>query len=448
MFPATFVALISTFEKSCPCPALAATPANAPPTTSIKPNSCLRMRMPPRFLRHIKRRNSITRRLVGISWLCRSFVLFGQRGLKMRIPEFPTSLSLTLAIALISLSIAFSPVTAGAAQQHQDPAPPLSDHTQHNHGGFMQNGMHHAAAKGIKLEQQVDTANHTVTLREGPITLPANTSHMMMPQPPDVFWSIPLDAFLLSYTPRLVDADGNAVPGTVLHHTAFWNTDRSDFLCPNKEEHIFGAGSELTNRMEIPGYGYRVQKGDKIRIETMVHNPTGIAYDKVYLEVKIPYADSTAATKGIYPTWMDVQSCGNSGYDLHPGKNETVGTVTVKYNGILLGVGGHMHDYAKQIVLEDATRKETVATLNANVDEKGQLVSMPVVTFFDRGGYKFAAGDQLRITATYDNVTGKPLPAGAMGIVVGYFLPADDSGMSALRRKPKPATRQVAATHE
>ena len=107
-----------------------------------------------------------------------------------------------------------------------------------------------------------------------------------------------------------------------------------------------------------------------------------------------------------------------------------------------------MHDYAKQIVLEDATRKETVATLNANVDEKGQLVSMPVVTFSDRGGYKFAAGDQLRITATYDNITGKPLPAGAMGIVVGYFLPADDSAMSALRRKPKPTTRQVAATHE
>jgi hypothetical protein len=107
-----------------------------------------------------------------------------------------------------------------------------------------------------------------------------------------------------------------------------------------------------------------------------------------------------------------------------------------------------MHDYAKQIVLEDTTRKETVATLKANVDEKGQLVSMPVVTFFDRGGYKFAAGDQLRITATYDNITGKPLPAGAMGIVVGYFLPADDSAMSALRRKPKNATHQVAATRE
>ena len=366
----------------------------------------------------------------------------------MSILESMKKLKLALPIALLSVGLAISPLAARAARQ-QPPAPPPHDmnRMQHQHGGFMQEGMHHAVAKGIKLEQQVDPATHVITVREGPITLPANTSHMKMPQPPDVYWTVPLDAFLLAYTPRLVDASGNAVPGIVLHHTAFWNTDRSDFLCPNKEEHIFGAGSELTGWMEVPGYGYRVQKGDKIRVETMVHNPTGTSYDQVYLEVKIPYADSTAATKSVYPAWMDVQSCGNSGYDLKAGKNENTGTVAVKYNGILLGVGGHMHDYARQIVLEDATRKETVATLDAKLDEKGQLLSMPVVTFFDRGGYKFAAGDLLRITATYDNTTGKPLPSGAMGIVVGYFLPADDSVMSALRRKPKPATRQVAASH-
>jgi hypothetical protein len=358
------------------------------------------------------------------------------------------------AIVFISGGLALLPFGAGA--QPQNPAPPHDmEHMQHSHGGFMQEGMHHAVAKGVKVEQQIDVASHTITLREGPMTLPANTSHMKMPQPPDLFWSIPIDGWLLAYAPRLVDARGNAVPGIVLHHTAFWNTNRADFLCPNKEEHIFGAGSEMTNWAEIPGYGYRVQKGDKIRIETMVHNPTGAAYDQVYLEVKIPYAEASSdsaaapAVKSVYPAWMDVQSCGNSGYDLKAGKNENTGSVIVKYNGILLGVGGHMHDYAQQITLEDATRNEKVATLHAKLDEKGQLLSMPVVTFFDRGGYQFAAGDRLKITATYDNTTGKPLPDGAMGIVVGYFVPADDSVMAALRRKPKPAVKQIAsATHD
>jgi hypothetical protein len=94
-----------------------------------------------------------------------------------------------------------------------------------------------------------------------------------------------------------------------------------------------------------------------------------------------------------------------------------------------------MHDYAKQLVLEDVTRRETVATLDAKVDEHGELISMPTVLFVDRGGYKFGAGDVLKISATYNNSTGKLLPDGAMGIVVGYFVPTDDSAMAVLRRK-------------
>jgi hypothetical protein len=308
------------------------------------------------------------------------------------------------------------------------------DHMQH--GGFMQGGMHHAMAKGVKIEQKID--GHTIVVRIGPMNLPANTNHMKMPQPPDLEWQIPIDGWLLAYSPKLVDANGNTVPGRVLHHSAFWNENRADFLCPNKEEHIFGAGGELTNWAEIPGYGYRVQMGDKIRVETMVHNPTDTSYENVFLEVTIPYqpAADGAKIKSVYPTWMDVKSCGNSGYDLPAGNSQQNGTVIVKYNGALLGVGGHMHDYAKQLTLEDITRKETVATLDAKVDDHGELLSMPTVLFLDRGGYKFSAGDVLKISATYDNTTGKLLRAGAMGIVVGYFVPADDSAMAVLRRKP------------
>jgi hypothetical protein len=204
------------------------------------------------------------------------------------------------------------------------------------------------------------------------MTLPANTDHMKMPQPPDLVWDVPIGGWLLAYHPRLVDIGGNVVPGTVLHHTAFWNENRADFLCPNKEEHIFGAGSEMTDWAEMPGYGYRVQKGDKIRVETMMYNPTPTSYDKVFLEVAIPYQEAIEAggvpRKNIYPAWMDVGSCGDSSYDVPAGKSEKTGTVTVKYDGVLLGVGGHMHDYGRQVVLQDSSRKETVATLDAKVD--------------------------------------------------------------------------------
>ena len=321
-----------------------------------------------------------------------------------------------------------------------------------HHGGFMQGGMHHAVAKGVKLEAKVDAAAQTITLRVGPMTLPANTNHMKMPQPPDLIWNMPIEGWLLAYHPRLVDAGGNAVPGTVLHHTAFWNESRADFLCPNKEEHIFGAGSEMTDWAEIPGYGYHVKNGDKIRVETMMYNPTPASYDKVYLEVTIPYQDASEAgatpRKSVYPAWMDVGSCGDSGYDLPAGKSEKTGKVTVKYEGVLIGVGGHMHDYGRQVVLQDTSRKETVATLDAKVDEKGQLLSMPTKLFLAEGGYKFGAGDVLKISATYENPTGKLLRDGAMGIAVGYFVPVDDKPMATLRRKTKPGHDMASMSHD
>ncbi len=357
------------------------------------------------------------------------------------------------ATGFLLISLLAVPTTVG--QEKPTDAPHDMEHMQHGggHGGFMQGSMHHAVAKGVTLQTKQDAVAHTITLREGPINLPANTSHMKMPQPPDLHWTIPMNASLLAYSPRLVDANGNEVPGHVLHHTAFWNENRADFLCPNKEEHIFGAGSEMTNWIQIPGYGYRVQKGDKIRIETMVYNPTGTSYKNVFLEVRIPYQEADApgppAPKSYYPAWIDAKSCGDSSYDLKPGKNIKEGVVALKYSGVLLGVGGHMHDYAERIVLEDVSRKETVAALDAKVDSQGRLLGMPTVIFFDKGGYKLAVGDVLKTSATYDNPTGKLLRDGAMGIVVGYFVPDDNTQMASLRRKAKPASRQTAdITHD
>jgi hypothetical protein len=348
---------------------------------------------------------------------------------------------------LLAASFTLAPFAAQGKQEKPLEAPHGMEHMQH--GSFMQGGMHHTVAKGVKLDAKVDAAAHIVTLRVGPMNLPARTSHMKMPQPPDQVWEIPMDGWLLAYHPKLVDASGNAVVGTVLHHVAFWNENRADFLCPNKEEHIFGAGSEMTDWAEMPGYGYRVQKGDKIRIETMMYNPTATSYDKAYLEVVIPFqeplgeASAAAPRKNVYPAWMDVKSCGDSSYDVPAGKSERTGSVTVKYDGVLLGVGGHMHDYGKQIVLEDASRKEKVATLDAKSNDQGHLESVPVKLFVQEGGYKFAAGDVLKVSATYENPTGKLLRDGAMGIAVGYFAAADDAKMAALRR-----TRKAAPTHD
>lgn len=349
----------------------------------------------------------------------------------------------------------FPLLLAAAACSAQQPPAQQHDMSHMHHGeshtGFMQGGMHHAVAKGVTLDAKADAASHTITLRVGPLHLPANTSHMKMPQPADLTWTIPVTGWLLAYHPKLVDASGNAVPGTVLHHVAFWSENRSDFLCPNKEEHIFGAGGELTDWASIPGFGYRVEKGDRIRIETMIHNPTAASYRNAYLEVAIPYLDdaSPAPVKNFYPTWIDVDVCGDSSYDLPSGPSKKSGTVPVKYSGVLLGVGGHMHDYGQQLTLGTPGAEKPIATLDAKTDGQGHLLSVPVVTFFQTGGYAIPAGQKLTVTAAYNNPTGKLLRDGAMGIIVGYFVPSDPAALDALRHHARsPSQTAHAMPHD
>ncbi len=80
-------------------------------------------------------------------------------------------------------------------------------------------------------------------------------------------------------------------------------------------------------------------------------------------------------------------------------------------------------------MLETTTRNENVATLNARIDDHGRLLSIPIAYFLQTGGYRLNKGEALKVTATYDNISGHFLPEGAMGIVVGYFLPDNDAEM-------------------
>jgi hypothetical protein len=312
----------------------------------------------------------------------------------------------------VSLPLVLFLLLGHAAAQHE-----------HQRMGMQQ----HSAAK---IEIQNDATTELLTVRLGPVNLPAHADHMAVAQPERQFFAIPFDGWLMAYHPRLTDARGTTLPGVMLHHVAVYNTRRSDFLCPSNEEHIFGAGSEMKDWDAVPGFGYRVHPQDGIRVSTMFHNPTGTDYPQTYLEVKINYRlAQRARLKSVYPAWFDVKQCADSDYDLSPGKNVASGTMQVQYSGVLLGVGGHMHDYGRQLVFEDATRHHEITVLNAQVDRQGHVLSIPVALFLDHGGYHLDRGDIVKITATYENSSRRELPLSAMGIVVGYFLPDNDNEM-------------------
>lgn len=291
--------------------------------------------------------------------------------------------------------------------------------SQERHGG-------HPVSDDAGLIVRHDSAASEFTVRVGPLRLPARADHGQVAQAPELHVAVPVDGWLVSYRPRLVDGRDERVPGRLLHHVAFWSEERPDFLCPGKDEHVFGAGGEMNVWPALPGVGYRVREGDRIRVSTMFHNPTETAYPEVYLEVEVGYRSTDEVASrlaAVYPVWLDVQGCGDSGYDLVPGENVDRSEFVMEYGGRLLGLGGHMHDYGRSLRVEDLTRDREVAKLEARLDEEGRILSMPVVPFLATGGYELEEGDTLRVTARYVNSTGRRLPNGAMGIAVGYFLP-------------------------
>jgi hypothetical protein len=302
---------------------------------------------------------------------------------------------------------------------------------QHQHGS-----REHKLAEGVRTEMWNDWVEKAVIFRLGPIRLPARSDHYATPQPPETFFLMPVDGWVTSYHPRLVDEAEKPVPGRLLHHVAFWNVERPDFLCPNKEEHIFGAGGEMNVWPELAGFGYRVAMRERIRVTTMFHNPTDTHYSAVYLEVRMNYRSvgEGPPLRSVYPAWFDVQECRSSSYSLNSSQNVTRGRFKLPTGGTLLGVGGHLHDFGKQVAIFNTTRNESIAALDARLDEAGRILAMPTQTFAERGGYKLNRGDIVEVTAAY--AEGRP-HQDVMGIVVGYFVPEDEKELAQLKKQEK-----------
>jgi hypothetical protein len=305
---------------------------------------------------------------------------------------------------------------------------------------FAQHDHMHMTARPSGFDVHNDAAAHTLTVTLGPVSLPAHTSHEQADQMAPRMLEIPFDGWITAYHPSLVAPDGKPIPGRLLHHVAFWNTNRADFLCPNKDEHIFGAGGEMNDWPTLPGFGYRVHKGDKIRITTMFHNPTDTDYRRTLLRVEMEYASADANLKSVYPAWFDAKQCGESDFPLNANGTVQSGSFNLNYSGKLLGVGGHMHDYGKQLMLSVRTpsaaanqQPDVIASLLSKLDNDGHIVSMPVVTFYQGGGYPLVKGETVAVVGTY----GEPRTPNAdgMAIVVGYFLPDNDADLAGLARK-------------
>ena len=249
---------------------------------------------------------------------------------------------------------------------------------------------------------------------------------------------------------ELVDPDGTPVPiqRLMLHHIAFSNMGRQDATCPNFElwdtktvipgtpERFYAAGEERAKLALPPGYGYNLDSRSPWLMAWMFMNHRGVT-DNAIIEYHVT-VDTSADIADATPYWLDVRNCSADPVYNVPGNggagatDKESATWTVPTSGRILGGGGHVHGGGESLVVtqpdcgdRELGRSEPTWGLPSNafyhvkpvLHEPGPIA---MSYWGSLKGIPVTAGEQLKLTSTYDNT--RPHTR-VMGIMVVYIAP-------------------------
>jgi len=242
-----------------------------------------------------------------------------------------------------------------------------------------------------------------------------------------------VDGYVTGIKADLVDTDGNVVPNThvMLHHVVFAKIGASDYTCPGTYAQRFFAEGEEHYAMSLPdGYGYPNKGSDHWGLLAMLMNhfpetaTVSVRYTVTYVtgEQLLP----------VKPIWLDMNNCNIDPIYNVPGTGRPGSTysrhfdLTMPESGRLLTAGGHMHGGGIKLELSDQTCGRNLFT---SLPSWNGPIPLPLLhepgptkmsSFQSPLGIPVAAGDDLRLTAVYDN--SRPHTR-VMGIMITYLAP-------------------------
>ena len=272
----------------------------------------------------------------------------------------------------------------------------------------------------------------TIDIPAGDIP-PANGTGMYMHWLPVSQVIIPSAGSIYAIRTDVVDGAGRSLPRALLHHVNLTDPTRRELFLP-VSLHIFAASKE-TPTVSVPRLmlGMPLERAQRLLVTAMVGNQTATAYRDVRLRIVMGYRP----TRGIWPLWrgypwvMDVTyplgtgPDANKGFDLPPGITVRSWESSPVVSGHIVGMGGHVHDYATAITLTDLTTGRVIWHGTPQRDSVGHVLLLPVATFFNWHslGVWIEPTHRYRVSVTYNNTTGHLLKEGGMGNVGGLFVP-------------------------
>ena len=307
-----------------------------------------------------------------------------------------------------------------------------------------------AHAQDAFLSLKNDAAAGELIFEIGPLHLEANAAHGGVTQPKAQGVALPFSGFLHGFSTEMIDAEGNPIPATLLHHVNVIAPQRRE-LFSQIMQRVAAAGAE-TDAVRLPKViGYPFEEGDSLLFTAMFHNPTATDYHNVRLRVRMPYSRDRAW----YPRWViqpfyiDVMPpAGFHAYDLPPGRSEKSWEGKPAVAGRVLRIGGHMHRYGVALRLEDVTANKLLWEAVPEFDEEGNVKHVPRKSFLWRGGLELRPDHTYRLTAIYDNPTGQTISGGGMGTLGGVIVPVNRQAWPVIDRTHEDYLADLKVTHE
>jgi len=284
-----------------------------------------------------------------------------------------------------------------------------------------------------RVEQDDDS--HIVTVSIAPLNIPVTGAHhgggMMMAGHDSPFFrhEWPVEGWLYGFSMELYDAAGQRLPRKHLHHVSMVNLSRRQ-LVYDMFERIAGAGQEQDSFEAPKTIGVPVSPGMEFGTFVGWHNDTGkeITGAKLVIRMKYLPPNIKPSPTDVLPVWLDVNNTpGRSdSYDLPPGLSSRSFEFSVPVSGRILAAGGHLHDYADFIRVEEVESGKVLFTIKPKLDADRKILEVPRKIFGARGeGIKLRTDRKYRIVAQYTSPEPDTIPAGAMGIIAVLYKPDD-----------------------
>lgn len=314
------------------------------------------------------------------------------------------------------------------------------------------------AGPDAPVKAVVDSARHAVVITLGPCRVPAlgamdmpgmsmapmHDMDMSMGHGPGhedvrVHFRWPADVWMRGFDLRLYDANHHRLDQpTTMHHFELLDFDRRQLVYPLVER-VFGMGEETGSALVPKTVGLPLDRGMDMALYVMWNNHTDHPLDGVTFQLTIKYAPRNLSPRPtiVLPFKADVNIHPGYGdaFDLPPGGGSHSALFTVGTSGRLLAVGGHLHDYGKEIRLEDPATGHVLARVRAERRPDGTVLGVNHGLYGVLGrGPHLVAGHQYRLVAVYQ---GSPADSirGAMGVMGGIFAPDHYRRWPALDRR-------------